>query len=119
MRILLDNCVPRPFQKFIIGHEVETAYKRGWASLTNGELLRAAATSGFDAVITVDQNLKYQQNMSDLPLSVVMVRSVRIDMNHLSLCGRHLDAALRLIEQAAEQQHRIMVVIGPDGVEGD
>lgn len=119
MRILLDNCVPRPFQKFIVGHEIETAYKRGWASLANGELLRASALAGFDVLITVDQNLKYQQNLSDLPLSVVMVRSVRIDMDHLSVCGRHLDAALHLIEQAAEQQRRIMVVIGREGVEGD
>lgn len=118
MRILLDNCVPHPFRRFVVGHDVETAYKRGWASLANGELLRAATSAGFDAVVTVDQNLRYQQNLSDLPVSVVMVRSVRLDMDHLSLCGKHVGAALHLVERAVEEQKRILVVIGVDGIEG-
>jgi hypothetical protein len=48
----------------LVGHSVETAYERGWSSLTNGELLAAAEATLFDLFVTTDQNLRYQQNLS-------------------------------------------------------
>ena len=44
------------------GHQVETAYERGWAELTNGELLASAEAAGFDLLITTDKGIRYQQN---------------------------------------------------------
>jgi len=44
----------------------------GWASLNNGALLRRAAGS-FDAVLTADQNIEFQQNVRDLPIAVVVL----------------------------------------------
>ena len=43
--------------------------------MANGELLKAAADSGFDALITADNNMVFQQNESSLPLAVVVIRS--------------------------------------------
>ena len=43
----------------------------GWGGVTNGEVLRLAALD-FDAFITVDKNLRYQQNLSMLPIAVVV-----------------------------------------------
>jgi hypothetical protein len=45
-----------------------------WTSLTNGELLRQAAAQ-FDAVLTADQNIEFQQNLKTLPIAVVVLVS--------------------------------------------
>ena len=45
---------------------------RGWAGKRNGELLRLASGE-FDAFLTADQNLEHQQDLSLLPISVVVL----------------------------------------------
>jgi len=47
------------------GHDVRTVVQSGWSSLSNGELLRKAATE-FDALVTADQNIEFQQNLKAL-----------------------------------------------------
>jgi hypothetical protein len=44
----------------------------GWEALRNGALL-AAAAADFDCVLTVDQNLRHQQDLSKLPVAVVVL----------------------------------------------
>ena len=51
MQILLDHNTPAPLRHSLQGRRVETAYERGWAELTNGELLAAAESAGFDLMI--------------------------------------------------------------------
>lgn len=63
MGILFDQGTPVPLRKFLIGHGVSPAFEMGWSELDNGELL-AAAEASFDAFITTDQRLRYQQNLS-------------------------------------------------------
>ena len=48
----------------------------GWLGKTNGELLRAAE-SEFDAFLTIDRRLPFQQNLSGYSLAVVVVRGSR------------------------------------------
>src|SRR5262245_4275208 len=45
----------------------------GWTSLTNGELLRQAGAYAFDAVLTADQNIEFQQNLKTLPVAVLVL----------------------------------------------
>jgi hypothetical protein len=47
--------------------------QQGWAGLKNGELLRRAAEDGFEAFITADQNLQFQQNLARSPLRVIVL----------------------------------------------
>lgn len=54
-------------------HIVETAYEKGWSNLKNGALLTQAEVEGFDVLITTDQNLRYQQNLADRNISVVVL----------------------------------------------
>lgn len=75
MKILFDQGTPVPLRPYLIGHQVETAYERGWATLENGALLDAAQTAGFDILITTDQNLHYQQNLATRQVAVVVLRS--------------------------------------------
>ena len=70
MRILLDECVPAQVKSALAGHEVRTVGRMGWAGKKNGELLLVAATQ-FDAFVTVDRSLAYQQNVRGLNLGVI------------------------------------------------
>jgi len=45
----------------------------GWEELKNGKLLAAAATAAFDVFLTVDQNMKAQQNLSTLPIPIIVL----------------------------------------------
>jgi len=50
----------------------------GWLGMKNGELLHAAAQA-FDIFVTIDQHLAFQQNLTRLALSVLVVRQERND----------------------------------------
>lgn len=72
MRILFDHGTPAPLRRALTGYTVSTAYEMGWTELDNGALLNAAATD-FDALITTDQNLRYQQNLSGQRLAILVL----------------------------------------------
>ena len=72
MRILLDEPVPRRLGSLLVGHEVTTVPKSGWAGIKNGKLLALAATK-FDAFLTTDQNIEFQQNLAALPIAILVV----------------------------------------------
>jgi uncharacterized protein (DUF2249 family) len=72
MKILFDQGTPLPLKYHLIDHEIQTAFELGWSNLKNGELLEAAEKS-FDLLITTDQRLKYQQNLSARKLSIVVL----------------------------------------------
>lgn len=75
MRILLDECVDRRFAKELGGHEVLTVPQVGWAGIKNGELL-SRAQSQFDAFVTVDRNLVFQQNIPQFTIAVIVLESL-------------------------------------------
>ncbi len=72
MKILFDHGTPAPLRRQLAGHEIATAYEMGWARLSNGDLL-AAAEKAFAAFITTDQNLRYQQNLADRRLAILVL----------------------------------------------
>ena len=57
------------------GHEARTVQQEGWSSISNGELLRRAAQSGYQVLLTPDRNLQYQQNISRAGVAVVVLRA--------------------------------------------
>lgn len=77
MKILLDNCVDIRAKRFFEKHEVLHARDLGWRDLENGKLLAAAAAGGFALFVTVDKNIRFQQNLSALPLSVLEIDVVK------------------------------------------
>jgi predicted nuclease of predicted toxin-antitoxin system len=72
MRLLLDESVPRRLRREFPRHSVKTVVEMGWSGVKNGALLSLAAAE-FDAFITVDRNLPYQQNVATLPIAVVVL----------------------------------------------
>lgn len=71
MRILLDEDLPRRLGALLAGHEVNTVQRSGWSGIKNGRLLSLAAAR-FDVFLTMDQNLEFQQNLSSLPIAVLV-----------------------------------------------
>ena len=73
MRILFDQGTPVPIRRFLIGHSVRTTRQEGWATLTNGRLLRVAEEAGFELSLTTDNSLAYQQNLKGRKLAIVVI----------------------------------------------
>lgn len=96
MRILLDECVPWPMHKLLVGHECSTAQQRGWSGIKNGELLQRAEGE-FDLFITSDQNLRYQQNLAGRGIAILELSTNK----------------LRRIQVAADQIHSAIAAIRP------
>jgi len=75
MRILLDENLNWRLKRDLLGHEVESVPLIGWAGIQNGALLRKAVESGFEALITMDSNMAYQQDLSAYSIAVLMIRA--------------------------------------------
>ena len=72
MKVLLDECVPRNLRRELAEHEVLTVTERGWSGIKNGKLL-ALAEVEFEVFLTVDQNLRYQQNLKAFNIGVILL----------------------------------------------
>ena len=57
-----------------VEHDVLTTPQAGWAGITNGELLQRASKD-FDVFVTLDRNLAFQQNQSNLQLPVIVIHA--------------------------------------------
>jgi len=73
MRLLFDQGTPLPLRAYLPDHTVISAFEKGWSQLENGELLAAAESEGFDVLITTDQNLRYQQNLSERRIAIIVL----------------------------------------------
>ena len=73
MRILFDHGTPRGIARALAEHTVLTAYAQGWDRLNNGALLRAAEDAAIDVLLTTDQRIRYQQNLGDRQIAVVVL----------------------------------------------
>ena|SRR5436305_5944986 len=76
MKVLLDECVTRKLRRDFQDHEVHTVEEAGLKGLKNGNLLRATADH-YDVLVTVDQNLPYQQNIKSMNLAVLVLAARR------------------------------------------
>jgi hypothetical protein len=75
MKILLDQGAPAPLRQHLLPHTVDTVAERGWSTVSNGELLRLAEEDGYGVLITTDQNLRHQQNLSARRIGIIVLKS--------------------------------------------
>ncbi|MEG3861243.1 hypothetical protein [Microcoleus sp. herbarium12] len=73
MRILLDECAPRPLKRELVDCDIRTVVEMGWSGKKNGELLSLMSQEGFTILLTTDQNLRYQQNLQQAGVAVVVL----------------------------------------------
>jgi hypothetical protein len=62
-----------PIRSYLEEHTVSTAFQQGWNKLKNGELLEAAEQAGFAVFLTTDKNMRYQQNLADRTIAIVVL----------------------------------------------
>ena len=95
MRVLFDVNVPDPLRNHLPSHEVHLSSELGWRLLKNGLLLDTAEREGFDVMLTADQNLRYQQNLSGREIALVVIGS-----NLWPFVRRHLSEIASAIDSA-------------------
>ena len=92
MHVLLDENLPRALADELTRHRVSTVQAEGWSGTTNSELLERA-NRRFDALVTMDRGLRYQQNLSGLGIRIVVLHAHSNRMAHLRpLIGKILKA---------------------------
>ncbi len=75
MKIVFDQGTPVPLRRHLAAHSVTTIGELGWSSLSNGILLDVAEQAGYELLITTDQNLRYQQNLTHRKLAILVLSS--------------------------------------------
>lgn len=73
MKILFDHGTPAPLRRYLPEHSVDRSAERGWELLENGELIRKAEEEGYEVIVTTDQNMRYQQNLTGSRLAIVVL----------------------------------------------
>jgi len=83
MRVRLDGNLPRAFAALLPGHRVTTIHQRRWSDLDDRPLLDAAEAE-YDAFITMDQRLRFQQKLRGRSLRILVLRAPRNTLPALS-----------------------------------
>ncbi len=104
MKILLDECVDRKLAKEFIGHDVKTVSQMGWAGIKDSQLLSLAEME-FDAFITVDQNIPFEQNLGKLSLAVIILCSFS---NRLTDLKPLMPELVAVLNEAAQGQATVV-----------
>jgi glutathione S-transferase len=73
MRVLFDQGTPVPLRTYLLKHQIVTVHELGWSRLQNGELLRRAEEAGYEALVTTDQNLRYQHSLTGRKLAIAVL----------------------------------------------
>jgi hypothetical protein len=95
MKILLDENVPDFLKRDLSDHDVATTRDKGWTGITNGALLRLLIEEQFDALLTFDKNIQYQQNLRKYPITVIVLVTTDIHQSNLVELIPQLKALLK------------------------
>lgn len=95
MRILLDECIDQRLRLHFIEHDCQTAGYAKLAGLKNGVLLTAAESAGFEVMITADQEIPFQQNLTFRRISILILCAPSNRLADLKLL---VPAALKTLE---------------------
>ena len=99
MRVLLDENLPSKLRRlFEAGIEVVTVGYRGWKGKENGELLKSAE-SEFDVLVTMDQGIPQQQNLSEIKIGIVLLEARGNRYEDLAPLMNQVNTVLRTIEK--------------------
>jgi len=75
MKILLDECITKKIKKHLLDLDVTTVSERGWSGIKNGKLMKLCIEHQIDIFLTIDKNIMYQQNLSNLEITIVILNT--------------------------------------------
>src|SRR5258707_1244462 len=105
MRILFDQGTPVAIRRSLIGHTVRTTRQEGWATLTNGSLLRVAEEAGFELLLTTDNNIAYQQNLKSRKIAIVV-----LSRNRWRAVQRMIQGIIAAVDEATPGSYAIVKI---------
>ena len=85
MKVLLDENLDHALRKLLGSHEVVTVTYMGWAGLKNGDLLQTAEDHGIDVLLTGDQTLTYENNLTGRRIAIVALSAIQLPIIKLHL----------------------------------
>jgi hypothetical protein len=100
----VDECVPWPMHRLLVGHDCRTAQQQGWGGIKNGQLLQLAEDE-FDLFITSDQNMRYQQNLSGRRIAILELSTNKL--HRIETAADLIRAAIAAIKPAEFRQLEI------------
>jgi Domain of unknown function (DUF5615) len=106
MRLLLDENMPKPLVRVLAGHEVKRVQDLGWAGVLNGALV-ARAEGTFEALLTADKNLRYQQDLTGRSLAIV-----ELPTNRWPLLRDRIELILKALNAVASGTRYVVVDFG-------
>lgn len=74
--------MPRKLRRDLADFYIRTAQEQGWSSFRNGALLREAS-AGFDVLVTIDQRMRYQQDVRQFEIGIVVIEVPDTRLVHL------------------------------------
>ena len=94
--MLFDQGTPAPLRDHLPEHCVDTLAAKGWSDRDNGGCSTLLERDGYEILVTTDQNLRHQQNLTGRRIGIVVVLStawptVRLRARDI----RHAIAAVR------------------------
>ncbi len=96
MKVLLDENLPRKLKAdFGVDYEVKTIRDMGWLGKKSGELLGLIVFSGFDYFVTLDKNLRYQQNLDRIKLTIFLLLAVNNRRETLQVLVRKIKERIK------------------------
>jgi hypothetical protein len=96
VKVLLDENLDHGLRTLLGQHDVVTVTYMGWTGLKNGELLRIAEGNGIGVLLTGDQTLAYEQNLTGRRLAIVALSAIQ-----LPLIKKNLPKIIAAIDNAA------------------
>jgi hypothetical protein len=94
MLVLLDECLPRPLKRVLLGHSVKTVAEMGWSGRRNGALLRLLDAAGFQAFITMDRGIPHQQKLASKVFGTIILSAFSNQLPDLAPLAPEIEAAL-------------------------
>ncbi len=89
--------MPVGFRRLLQGHEAHSTRWAGFSGKKNGELLRLAERAGYNAFLTVDQGIQYQQNLLARKIAIVVMRAPTNQIDDLApMAGLVLNALVKI-----------------------
>lgn len=95
MLVLFDHGTPAPLASALTEHQIHKVKDCGWDALGNGELLKDAEEAGFQVIVTTDKNIRYQQNLTQRKIALVVLGNSRWPVVKL-----YVDRIIKAIREA-------------------
>lgn len=95
MRAILDESVPEALCDHLPGHAVSTVKLEGWSGVKNGKLLALIESAQFEAFITADKRMQFEQALDRRPFAVLLLST-----NHKETMEPHYPAIAAALDKA-------------------